>query len=143
MKPYPDVTSVVEAVCGSLNEVAAEAKMYSEGTTPVSSADILYEPSKYRAHSDVRVVSAMILRKHTLLPSGFEDEKQPTIEWISQKLLGRGRGGGIVIRMANMCELIRVDERYRRIYIGALTRIMGREYALFNIPKDIRNATPC
>lgn len=144
MKPYPDVTSVVEAVCGSLNSVSSDLGLHKgSGTIPVNAQDILYEPSKYRTHSDVRVLTAMILRKHILLPYGYGEHKQPTIEWICQQLFGRGRNGGIVFRMANMCEIMQRDDRYRKVYLRAISKLLQKDFELFNLPKDLAEASPC
>lgn len=139
----PTPQEVVKAVCASLNKVGETIYQGSARCLkclPVSAADILLEPTKYRIHSDVRVVAAIILRKHTLLPYSFNQHRAPTIAYIAESLKTSPRG--IQFRMITMCELMRRDPSYRTVYVGAVRLLQQEGYSL-HMTENVETAAPC
>lgn len=142
MDEHPTIKTVVDAVCAELN--AASASLY-EGSSmkiiPVSATDILAEPGKYRPHSDARVLSAIILRKHVRIPYSFDDLRAPTYETLFRGL-NTARGGALRLRMVTMCELMREKPIYRGCYVRAVRRIESQGFKMWNT-ENIDTAAPC
>ena len=138
---YPTTENIVRAVCAQLNAVADQ--LYSKDIQemiPVSPTDILSEPGKYRVHSDVRTISAIIMRKHVLLPFSFDETKSPTYRYIGASLKTH-KSGGLVMRMVTMCELMRENPVYRSVYVGAVKELITEGHELHKTERI--ETSPC
>lgn len=138
---YPTTENIVRAVCSQLNAVADQ--LYSkdiQAMVPVTPTDVLSEPGKYRVHSDVRTISAIIMRKHVILPFSYDDGRAPTYVDIGTQLK-TNKGGGLRIRMVTMCELMRENPVYRSVYVGAVKELIGEGHELHKTERI--ETSPC
>jgi len=139
---YPTTEQIVRAVCAQLNAVAD--KLYSkeiQAMVPVTATDILSEPGKYRLHSDVRSITAIIMRKHVLLPFSFDETKAPTYQYIGTQLKAN-KSSGLRWRMITMCEMMRQNPVYRGVYVGAIRSLTSEGIELHRT-EGIETAAPC
>lgn len=139
---YPTTDQIVRAVCAQINAVAD--RIYSrdiQAMIPVSASDILSEPGKYRVHSDVRSIAAIIMRKHVLLPFSFDEMKAPTYEYIGSQLK-TNKSSGLRWRMVTMCEVMRQNPVYRGVYVGAIRSLIAEGVDLHRT-EGIETAAPC
>ena len=138
----PTTKQIVRAVCAQLNAVASD--LYSEyirETMPISADDVLAEASDYRTHVDARSISAIIMRKHVMLPFSFEEKRAPTYVHMAREL-GLKPGGKMVHRLVKMCHQMREVPAYRRAYVGAVRALIAEGAELHNTT-NVETTVPC
>lgn len=138
----PTTEVVLKAVCDQINEIGSELYKCStkiQKTIPVSSRDIMTAPSKHRSSSDARVIAAIILRKHVLIPYDLQMMRAPTMNSITASLKTSHRLSSL---MRRMCERMRKEPLYRRVYVHAVRDIIGKGYEL-DRADNIESVAPC
>ena len=143
MAEHPTISAVMEAVCSEIN--SASPSLYNEEirkTIPMTAEDVLMEPSKYRTHSDARVIAAIIMRKHVRLPFSFDELRCPTYSYLKQHLKTGGSGHGLPHRMVVMCEVMREKPAYRGCYVRAVRSLQAQGFALW-MTDNIETTAPC
>lgn len=139
----------MESVCAAINARASEVyTKHSMHFVPLTVDNVRADVGmgrRARAHSDARTISAVILRKHTLVDVGFGEMKSPTIAQIRTAIglshIENG-SGGMTMRMVTLCELMRKVPTYREIYVSAVRDLKARAFELCDL-RNIENAVPC
>lgn len=140
---YPDPKEIVEQVCRAINANAASIYTpHCMKVVPINPDDVMNGMGKVRPHSDARAFSAIIFRKHYQVPVGFGEYKAPTYAQIRSFLVLASNTSGLQHRMVTMCELMRKQPAYRKVYIDAVSGILKAGYDLCAV-QNIEHELPC
>lgn len=133
---------VADVVIERFNAAGIQYGVKARVGYPVMREDVFMPPSKggsaYEASNHCRCILAYILRYHTpLWDSLMLDYRLATMAQIGSYLGGRGHRMALNMA-ASGCRLIH-DERFRRVYTGAMLQLASDGIEVWSAPKTLRD----